>query len=288
MKISKRKKWLILLAINIVLIIWTAWGNTALGLSTYTIESEKISQSFDGFRIAQVADLHNAEMGEGNKKLLEMLKKVEPDIIVITGDLIDSRRTDIEVVLQFAAQAVEIAPCYYVTGNHESRLTKQAYQEFETAMCQSGVQVLHDEEVVVERDGYSISIVGVDDISFAQGYGGTGCVGESNKLRELFSDTEYKILLSHRPELFPIYVDANVDLVFAGHAHGGQLRFPFIGGIFAPNQGFFPEYDAGVFIKDGTNMVVSRGIGNSIFPLRFNNRPELIVVELSKITNITR
>lgn len=287
-KISKRKKWLILLAISIVLIIWTAWGNTALGLSTYTIESEKIPQSFDGFRIAQVADLHNAEMGEGNKKLLEMLKKAEPDIIVITGDLIDSRRTDIEVALQFVEQAVEIAPCYYVTGNHESRLAKQAYQEFETAMCQSGVQVLHDEEVVVERDGYSISIVGVDDISFAQRYGRTGCVGESNKLRELFSATEYKILLSHRPELFPIYVDANVDLVFAGHAHGGQLRFPFIGGIFAPNQGFFPEYDAGVFRKDGTNMVVSRGIGNSIFPLRFNNRPELIVVELSKITSITR
>ena len=190
--------------------------------------------------------------------------------------------------MQFAAQAVEIAPCYYVTGNHESRLTKQAYQEFETAIYESGVHVLHDEEVVVEREGYSISIVGVDDISFAQRYGRTGCVGESDKLSELFSATEYKILLSHRPELFPIYVDANVDLVFAGHAHGGQFRFPFIGGIFAPNQGFFPEYDAGVFIKDGTNMVVSRGIGNSIFPLRFNNRPELIVVELSKITNITR
>lgn len=288
MKISKRTKWLILLAISIVLIIWTTWGNTALGLSTYTIESEKIPESFSGFRIAQVADLHNAEIGEENKKLLEMLKKAEPDIIVITGDLIDSRRTDIEVALQFVEQAVEIAPCYYVTGNHESRLAKQAYQEFETAIYESGVHVLHDEEVVVERDGYSISIVGVDDISFAQRYGGTGYVGESDKLSELFSAAEYKILLSHRPELFPIYVDANVDLVFAGHAHGGQLRFPFIGGIFAPNQGFFPEYDAGVFIKDGTNMVVSRGIGNSIFPLRFNNRPELIVVELSKITNITR
>ena len=280
MRINKRKKCLILLVISIVFIIWIAWGNTALELTVHQIKSKKIPESFAGFRIVQVSDLHNTEMGDGNKKLLEMLKKAEPDVIVITGDLIDSRRTDIDVALRFVEQAVEIAPCYYVTGNHESRLTKQEYQEFENAICESGVHVLHGEEVILERDGHSISLAGIDDPSLMKRYQSGEASLSSNGLSKLFSNTEFRILLSHRPELFPIYVDANVDLIFSGHAHGGQFRFPFVGGIFAPNQGIFPAYDAGVFVEGNTHMVVSRGIGNSIFPLRFNNRPEVIAVEL--------
>jgi predicted MPP superfamily phosphohydrolase len=96
----------------------------------------------------------------------------------------------------------------------------------------------------------------------------------------MHEEDKYSILLSHRPELFHIYVDNNIDLVLSGHAHGGQFRIPFIGGIVAPNQGLFPKYDAGLFGEKETNMIVSRGIGNSIIPFRFNNPPEIIIIEL--------
>ena len=107
----------------------------------------------------------------------------------------------------------------------------------------------------------------------------------SSALSELQNESDgYTVLLAHRPELFETYVDAGVDLVFSGHAHGGQFRLPFVGGLVAPNQGFFPEYDAGLFSEGSTTMIVSRGVGNSIIPIRFNNRPEIVVAELKSVT----
>ena len=274
MKKNKKWKWLSLLAVAIVLISWIVWGNTALEINEYQIKSNKIPDSFHGFRIAQVSDLHNTEIGTENVNLLEMLKNAKPDIIVITGDTIDSYHTDVEVSLEFVEKAVEIAPCYYVTGNHESRLSKEVYLDFEEKMKDYGVQVLHYEAVLTEREGECIALAGIDDPSFASGY--------RNHIKELFEAENFQILLSHRPELFATYVEAEVDLVFSGHAHGGQFRLPFIGGLIAPHQGLFPKYDSGLYEEDGTHMLVSRGIGNRIFPFRFNNRPEVIVVEITK------
>ena len=121
----KKKKIIVLAVVAVILlavVIWTAWGNTALELNTYTISSDRLPGAFDGYRIAHVSDLHNTEMGKDNEKLLDMLREADPDIIAITGDLIDSRNTDIDVALQFTKAAMEIAPCYYVTGNHEARV----------------------------------------------------------------------------------------------------------------------------------------------------------------------
>ena len=278
----KSKKWLSLFGATIVLIMSIIWGNTALELNEYQIESEKIPDAFQGFRIAQISDLHNAEIGDGNEKLLELLRKASPDIIVMTGDMIDSYHTDIEIALQFIEKAVEIAPCYYVTGNHEAGLSKEEYQNFEECIVNYGVKVLHDEFVLIEKDGESIALGGLDDLTFAFYHKEIQYSDLSNHIQSLFDENYFQILISHRPELFATYVEADIDLVFSGHAHGGQFRLPFIGGLVAPNQGLFPEYDAGLFFKEGTNMVVSRGIGNSLFPIRFNNRPEIIVVELTK------
>ena len=282
MKKNKKWKWLSLLAATILLIGWIAWGNTALELNEYQIKSDKIPDAFHGFRIAQISDLHNAEMGEGNSKLLEMLSDAEPDIIVITGDIIDSYHTDVEVSLQFIEKAVEIAPCYYVTGNHEARLSKEVYLDFEEKLESYGVEVLQDEVISIEREGACISLGGVNDSAFASKHRDIYYSNLSNHIEELFTEDGFQILLSHRPEKFLMYVDAGVDLVFSGHAHGGQFRLPLVGGLVAPNQGIFPEYDAGVFSENETNMVVSRGIGNSIIPVRINNRPEVVVAELSK------
>ena len=280
----KRKSKTILTLISFLLIIligWTLWGNTALEVNEYEIVSDRIPQGFDGFRIVQVSDLHNAEFGEGNSKLLELLSQTEPDIIVLTGDLIDSRNTDIEIALAFAREALKIAPVYYISGNHEARVSE--YEGLKMGLAEAGVIVLENQKVEITREGESITLMGIDDPSFQENY----LFGDSEGVAKQAIETllrvsdGYTVLLSHRPELFELYVETGMDLVFSGHAHGGQFRLPFIGGLVAPNQGFFPKYDAGLFSEENTTMIVSRGVGNSIVPLRFNNRPEIIVVMLN-------
>ena len=280
---AKKRKFILLAVVAtilVALVIWIAWGNTALELNTYTISSSRLPESFDGYRIAHVSDLHNAEMGKDNEKLLAMLRNADPDMIAITGDLIDSRNTDIEVALQFVQEAVKIAPCYYVTGNHEARVNE--YGELKAGMEAAGVTVLEDERTDISLEGDTITLIGVNDPSYQTDYlFGDSETVMSSKLTELHTDGDgFTILLSHRPELFETYTNHNIDLVLSGHAHGGQFRLPFIGGLVAPNQGLFPEYDSGLYTEENTNMLVSRGIGNSILPFRINNRPEVILIEL--------
>ena len=280
---AKKKKFIwiaIIAAILLVIIIWIASDNTGLELNTYTISSSRLPENFDGYRIAHVSDLHNAEMGKNNEKLLSMLQDANPDIIAIAGDLIDSRSTNVEIALQFIQEAVKIAPCYYVTGNHEARVSE--YDELKTGMETAGVIILEDARTEISLGNEVITLIGVNDPSFQTDYlfGDSKTVMDT-KLGTLHADDDgFTILLSHRPELFDSYVASNMDLVLSGHAHGGQFRLPFIGGLVAPNQGLFPEYDAGLYTEENTNMLVSRGIGNSILPFRVNNRPEVILIEL--------
>ena len=281
---KKRTKIITLSVIGIalvLLIVWIAWGNNALELNSYSIASNSLPKEFDGFRIAQVSDLHNAEMGKDNEKLISMLADAEPDIIVITGDMIDSRNTKVDVALNFAEQAVKIAPCYYVTGNHEARVDE--YRDLKDGLIELGVTVLEDAKTQIVLSGESITLVGVDDPSFETDYlFGDDETVMNSELNELINEEDgYVVLLSHRPELFDTYVENKVDLIFSGHAHGGQFRIPFIGGVVAPNQGVFPKYDAGIFTEGNTNMVVSKGVGNSIIPFRVCNRPEVILIELT-------
>ncbi len=279
---KKGVAFLLLAVFLAVFILWIAWGNRALTLTRYTLSSERLPKEFDGFTIAQVSDLHNAELGEENKTLLKMLKNAAPDLIAMTGDLVDSRKTDTEIALRFALEAAKIAPCYYVTGNHEARLTQAEYENLEQGLLNAGVTILHDREERITIGDSSISLIGIDDMRFTEKYGGTDTEMQASKIKAL-SSGGYTLLLSHRPEFFKSYVRAGVDLVLSGHAHGGQFRLPVIGGVFAPNQGLFPKYDSGVFTDGNTNMIVSRGIGNSLFPFRINNRPETVLIELKSI-----
>ena len=277
--LTKKKTICILSGILLILIVWTAWGNAALELNTYTISSRGLPDAFDGYRIAQVSDLHNAEFGDGNQRLLDMLREAEPDMIAITGDLIDSRKTNIAVALAFAEEAVRIAPCYYVSGNHEARVPE--YRELKAGLEAAGVTVLDDARVEIEISGKSITVIGVNDPSFHADYLTSDAAVMDRKLSELSSeDASFTILLSHRPELLDTYAAHDMDLVLTGHAHGGQFRLPLIGGLIAPNQGLFPKYDDGLYSEGNTNMIVSRGLGNSIIPFRFNNRPEVVLIEL--------
>ena len=254
------------------------WGNNSLTVSNYTVTSPDITKSFDGFRIVQLSDLHNKDFGG---RLSRKVETLSPDIIVITGDLIDSRRTDISVAEKFIKELKPVAPIYYVSGNHESRI--EEYSALRKMLQANGVEVLDGKTVQIEKDGETVTLTGIDDAMFF----GSGLLDErkivfSHKLKELSENkgSGFSVLLSHRPELLEIYAECGFDLAFTGHAHGGQIRLPFVGGILTPNQGFFPEYDAGEFRKDNTTMIVSRGLGNSVFPFRIGNRPDIVLCEL--------
>lgn len=262
---------------------WVAWGNVALVPGAYSIENDNLPESFDGFRIAHISDMHNSSLAKKGGRLIKLLESEAPDIIAITGDLIDSRRTNIELVLDFIKEAVKIAPCYYVPGNHEARI--DVYPEFARSLEELGVTVLYDESTAIERNGEFINIIGLADPAFHMKKGVKS--GKSVLSEELYSLTDenalaFTLLLSHRPELMEIYTSCDIDLALCGHTHGGQIRLPFVGGIIAPHQGWFPKLDAGLFEDGDTNMIVSRGIGNSLFPFRVNNRPEVPIIELKK------
>ena len=284
MRLSKSFKIIIPICIAVALIVsfaaWVAWGNNHVELNSYKITSERLPKAFNGFKIAHISDLHNAEFGEDNETLIAMLKDANPNVVFITGDMIDSRNLNLEIALSFAEKAVEIAPCYYVSGNHEARIKE--YKNFKEKLIELGVVVLENSKQKLEVSGETITIIGIKDPSFSITYETTEKEVMQTKLGKLTEENDgYTVLLSHRPELFEIYLENGVDLVFSGHAHGGQIRLPFIGGLIAPSQGFFPKYDAGIYSENNTNMVVSRGIGASVFPFRINNNPEIVLVELT-------
>lgn len=252
------------------------YQNQHIQVNEITIKSEKLPDDFAGYKIAHISDLHNAEFGENNEKLLSTIKEEKPDIIVIIGDIVDSRHTDVQIARDFVNNASKIAPIYYVTGNHESRVGTE--NQIESVQLNENINILHNREILLEKGESKIQIIGVDDPDYALA---DDSFAYMNNELEKYRDNEYfKVLLSHRPELFNVYAENNIDIVFSGHAHGGQFRLPVIGGLYAPHQGVLPEYDSGMFEKDGTTMIVSRGIGNSVFPFRLNNRPEIIVTVL--------
>jgi predicted MPP superfamily phosphohydrolase len=280
---TKKKKGRVILFIVIFVIafsVWLWWENTSIQTTHVNIRSEKIPTELDGFTIVQVSDLHNAEFGNQQDRLLKAVKSASPDIIAVTGDLIDSNHSDVTKAMEFINGAVKIAPVYYVTGNHEA--WSDQYIELKKQMLMVGVDVLEDENIIIEYAGVTIQLLGLNDLDFITTDGTYERLAMiDTKLKNILGESnKYTILLSHRPELFDVYVENNIDLVLSGHAHGGQVRLPFFRGLVAPNQGFFPKYFEGLYDKKQTKMIVSRGLGNSIIPLRVNNRPELVIVEL--------
>ena len=280
-KSKKRRigRWIVALLL-VALIVWTAWENTTVELNTYTIASNRLPEGFNGYKIAQVSDLHNTQMGEGNQKILDHLQTADPDIIVFTGDLVDSRKLDIEISTAFVEEAMKIAPCYYVTGNHEARLSE--YGDIKAQLVALGVTVLEDTSVQLTHEGDTITLLGLLDPSFHGAYKTAEIKKVVNsQLEKLHTDKlSYTVMLFHRPSYFEIYAEHGIDLVLAGHMHGGQFRVPFLGGLYTPSHGFFPDYDAGLYTEGDTNMIVSRGLGNSVVPIRFNNPAEVILIDL--------
>ncbi len=278
---KRRRLWPLLCLLLAALALWTLWGNEAPQLTRIRCASPLLPEAFDGFRIAQVSDLHDAELGRNNQKLIDLVRAAQPDIIVLTGDMVDSNRLDIPRTLTAVRGLCGIAPVYYVNGNHEAALANTEYMRLKQSLEELGVKALEDRSVLLERSGAAIQLVGLNDIGFIPG-GISAKKAEAAKALKLLTDEHlFTVCLSHRPELNELYAVSNADLTLCGHAHGGQARLPFIGGLYSPGQGLFPRYTAGSYeIAPGKAMIVSRGLGNSVFPLRFNNRPEVVLIEL--------
>lgn len=281
---TKQKKILFVAAIILIgLFAFFKWQNNSISISEMVFKNHIVPEAFLGYKILHISDLHNKEFGSKQNRILSKIEKINPDIIVITGDLIDSNNTNIDVAMELINGAINIAPIYYVSGNHEA--WSGSYSDLKSRLENSGVVVLDNKKIEVFNDNDSIDIIGLSDTSFIESdwleYAGN--TKAKNLLTTLTEDSSnFKILLSHRPELFDIYSNSNVNLIFSGHAHGGQIRLPFIGGLIAPNQGFFPKLTEGIHTTNNTSMIISSGLGNSIIPVRIFNRPELIVVTLSK------
>ena len=240
-----------------VIAVYLYAQNNCLTLSRRTLEIG-LDQPLT---IVQLSDLHNARFGDEQKRLLDMVRAQSPDAIVLTGDLIDDTKGGYEPALELARGCAAIAPTYFVTGNHEK--LSPSYESFLPELEKTGVMDLNGKTVTLAPQ---VTLTGAQDAGFI------GLANYEGYMASLMPQTDgYHILLAHRPELFDAYARAGFDLALCGHAHGG---------LYAPGQGAQPRYTAGLYELDGFDMLVSRGLGNSVFPFRVNNRPEVVALRI--------
>lgn len=231
--------------------------------------SSKVTREF---KIVHLSDLHDKQFGKDNQTLVRVVKQQKPDIIVFTGDLVDQKTEDVTSSVNMLSELNRFIPVYYIPGNHEYRCEKA--ELIFRMLEEENVEVLNLKTQAITVNGADIDMIGMDEMV-------NSVESINKKMTQFEKSSNFKIVLSHFPENFPRYYSSyDVDLVLSGHAHGGQFNIPFIGGIYAPGQGFFPDYYKGVYSKNGVNLVVSRGLGNSVIPLRIFNNPEVVVINI--------
>lgn len=274
-KHGKKRTWLtplLILALLAALLAFAVWDSAEhLQLTEYTVSSDRCPDGFDGFKIIQLSDLHGSDFGD---RLVEQVRRQEPDIIALTGDFVTDSG-DLEAVRALVPELVKICDVYFVSGNHEfgSRLA----DEVRGIMEDAGVRYLGNDAVVLERNGDSIVLAGVEDpLAYADMPSPPELMAE---LDDKYSDS-YKILLGHRNYWMEEYPELPVDLILSGHAHGGLVRLPGVGGLVGTDRTLFPDYDAGLYENGRYTMIVSRGLGNSVPIPRLFNRPEIVSIIL--------
>ena len=274
------KKFFLIIIIIILSVLYLYCENNNLQINNYSITNNNFPVEFNNYKIVQISDFHNTKSKRLAKDLVKEIKNQKPDIIVLTGDLIDANKEHMDISIDFIKEINNTAPIYFVTGNHEASIND--YSELKNKLEENNVTILDNESQVIKKKSSEINIIGISDPTMKHSHYETDENIIEFELDSIdYNKDNYTILLSHRPELFEIYVDNDINLVLTGHAHGGQIRIPFIVGLIAPNQGLFPKYTNGKIEQDDTTMIVSRGIGNSILPFRINNRPELVLITLS-------
>jgi len=284
--------------------------NKKIQLTDYELTADR-NLPDDGLRIVQVSDVQSEYFGEGQCFIKETVRRADSDLIVLTGDLLDRNRKDFAAAMAAAEALTDFAPVFYVDGNHEMDIFFEETRIFYEDLATAGIHVMFDKARTIPLRGgrYFADVMGLAESTVFRAHGQSGGTGRKERRRRPDASVirqtiqklaggsggcdgqrgggggtaegdkgNLRILLSHEPQLLQYYAHPTIDLVFSGHAHGGQFRLPGGRGLFAPDQGLFPEYTQGVHRCGATQMIVSRGLGNSRFPLRLNNRPEIVRV----------
>lgn len=275
---KKRRNVIVILAGIITLVLLAGLYN-GMKIQYYVLETEQITTPV---RIVLITDLHSCKYGKEEQDLIQAVEEQNPDIIALSGDIFDDEKSDSNTEY-FLKGVSENYPCYYVTGNHEYYAGSQAYDKKMKILEDYHVQILSGTMEIVIVHGQNINICGVDDPASGRIKKQYDINKQLRQVQELSENNNYTILLSHRPELFETYVTAGFDLVLAGHAHGGQWRIPFVlNGLYAPDQGLFPEFAGGLYQRESTTMIVSRGLARETTRVsRIYNRPELVVIDIT-------
>ena len=271
---------IILIAVVVISVIILIDSNTRLVTTEHTLRYNNLPDAFDGYRIVLLADLHGAEHGEDNERLVAQIRAANPDIIAFSGDIIDRYQPNnpvekqLETAQTLLHQLVRIAPVYYVTGNHEWDSGK--VRELFAMLEENDVNVLRNQYQRIAIGDDSIILAGVDDRN-----GPADMITPEDFIKNIREreNPDFIAVLSHRNYL-QLYSDLGVDLVLSGHAHGGMVRLPFTDGLIGPYNEIFPSYTNGVYTRGDTSMVVSRGLGNHFGWTRFLNNAQVVVVEL--------
>lgn len=274
-KKKQRKKRLVIGVVAVLLLSgYLYWQDNDLMQTEYTCNSPDVPAEFDGYRIVQVSDLHNKWCGKDQKRLIEAIREEQPDIIVLTGDIMDGNHPKVEPAARFCELAVKIAPVYFVPGNHEAMVKTEYRRALYDRMHACGVIFMIDRSVELTREEAAITLTGLESIRKADYFA----------LKQISdAQTDFVVLLEHNPTDAKAFLQSDADLTLTGHTHGGQFRLPLIGGLYAPDQGILPEYDGGAFYDAGHMLIINRGVGNSGFPFRVGNRPEIVTVTLHRM-----
>lgn len=274
----RRRKTAVLLVLTALLAAgFLLWGNCSLQTTETALVSPALPPAFDGLRIVELADLHGRVFGRGSRRLLAAVRRAEPDLICIDGDLFDEH-TDLAMLPPLLRGLCAIAPVYYVTGNHEWRVP--GLRGILAQMRACGVTVLQDDWRVLRRGEDALVLAGTDD----------PCGPAERKTpAELIADIRaeageaaFLLLLTHRNDQLPQWSALGVQAVLAGHCHGGVVRLPFVGGLFGTDRRLFPAWDAGLYRQGETALYVSRGLGYTNVHFRLFNRPEVAVIVLRR------
>ena len=279
---KKIRRPLALLALFALAAGFVYWQNFTLQVEPVELFFESLPPQFDGLRVAELSDLHGRSFGKNNVRLLRTLQKARPDMICICGDLFDEK-TDLTMLEPLLTGLTDIAPVYYVTGNHEWQVKN--LREILQKMRAWGVTVLENEGRVLSRGGAEMVVAGVHDPC-----GPYDMKTPAALVRELRSaqGNDFILMLSHRNDELAMWSQLGVQLVLSGHCHGGVVRLPFVGGVLGTRRELFPEYDAGVYRQDGTTLFVSRGLGYTNVHFRLFNRPHVPIMILRSGKNVNK
>lgn len=273
----KRSRVIILLSVLFVLCIVCAIGfQSELEITEYTLKDSRIPEDLDGYKIVQISDLHNKTFGAGQQELVSAIESCSPDLIVLTGDMYTQSDTNFDNVRSLLLEITTIAPVYSVSGNHEY-LNYELYTELRKFYQSVGVLDLVDETVIIEVGDTDLLLHGIN-----QEHCHALAENDTSELHiPTLQEDEFGIILYHFANQFDALAPAIEGhfCVFSGHTHGGIIRLPGLGGLISNDLSLFPPYDGGVYEKNGTYLISSRGLGDAFIP-RFNNNPEVVCVTL--------